>query len=851
MANSLINWVLEYPKRFIFCILLITLAAGCFVYKNISINTSNTDLLSKDLTFRKNDIALTKEFPQFSNNIMVVVDAKKRDIAKDIASSFYKEVKKKEGELFIDIFYPEELDFFKKNGLLYLSETDLEKRLDEMASYQPFISRLSQDQTLYGLLNTINLFLSADLSNSYIDQINKLLKNLTEQKSLTWGDLFSFEDELNYREIIYLQPKLDFSNFFPSENSLFFLKEQIENIKKNYKHIEYKNLSKDYNFNVRLSGTVPMEQDELNTLGEGAKIGVIISLILVFVFLLYAFKNSLYLLASFLTLIIGLIWTTTFALLFFKELNLISIAFAILFIGLGIDFSIHYLLRTYEFSSKEFKGFLLSTNNSITNALLLTAIAIAIGFFSFAFTSFQGLAQLGIIAGTGMFISLFLTLFFLPSFLILIKKFSNQNLGNYPPHYLKDFYFANFMFFFKRNSKIFFILSIVFLLFSIFNLKNIQFNNDPLELRNQASASVITMNELIEDKSINPYSVDVLAKNTFEGNELKKQLSDLDEIKEVTFFEDLIPQNQDTKLEILDQFKMFFPEIDLNEAIASNDKDIRRKENELLKSIEDKVNEKYKSMIDISYIDKLKERKYSENIFYFFRENIKKFDDSLKAQRISKENIPDSLKSRYVGKNGKIRLEIVPFKNLNNQTNKKEFVESVFEIAPNVSGGAFTTYEAGKTIIQSFKEAMIISICLTTLFLFFTLRNFKKVFIVFINLVAALLFSLSFLTFLGLDLNFANIIALPLLFGLGAATSIQTILRTEKFETLDDYFKKSTTPRAIIFSLLTTLGTFFVLTLSSHVGTASMGKLLVISLFSIFLANLTILIPLEKYFFKK
>ncbi len=204
-----------------------------------------------------------------------------------------------------------------------------------------------------------------------------------------------------------------------------------------------------------------------------------------------------------------------------------------------------------------------------------------------------------------------------------------------------------------------------------------------------------------------------------------------------------------------------------------------------------------------------------------------------------------------MGKSGEIRLEIVPFKNLNDQANKKRFIESVYEVAPNVSGGAFTTYEAGKTIIQSFKEAMIISICLTTLFLFFALKNYKKVFIVFINLVAALLFSLSFLTLFGLDLNFANIIALPLLFGLGAATSIQTILRTEKFKTLDDYFKNSTTPRAIIFSLLTTLGTFFVLSLSSHIGTASMGKLLIISLFSIFLANLTILIPLEKYFFKK
>ena len=270
-----------------------------------------------------------------------------------------------------------------------------------------------------------------------------------------------------------------------------------------------------------------------------------------------------------------------------------------------------------------------------------------------------------------------------------------------------------------------------------------------------------------------------------------------------------------------------------------------------MKSIEDKINAQYNSMIDKTYIDKLKERKYSENIFYFFIENIKKFNNSLKAERISKENIPGSLKSRYVGKNGKIRVEIVPFKNLNDQTNKKEFAEFVFKVAPNVSGGAFTTYGAGKTILQSFKEAMIISICLTTLFLFFTLRNFKKVFIVFINLVAALLFSLSFLTFLDLNLNFANIIALPLLFGLGAATSIQTILRTEQFKTLDDYFANSTTPRAIVFSLLTTLGTFFVLSLSSHVGTASMGKLLIISIFSIYLANLTILLPLEKYFFKK
>ena len=144
--------------------------------------------------------------------------------------------------------------------------------------------------------------------------------------------------------------------------------------------------------------------------------------------------------------------------------------------------------------------------------------------------------------------------------------------------------------------------------------------------------------------------------------------------------------------------------------------------------------------------------------FYFFRENISNFNNSLKAEKILKENIPESLKSRYVGINGAIRMEIIPFENLNNQRNKKEFVEYVYKNAPNVSGGAFTTYEAGKTIISSFKEAMTISIFLTTLFLFITLRNLRKVFIVFINLIAALLFSLSFLSLFGLNLNFQKAI---------------------------------------------------------------------------------------------
>ena len=109
MFNSLFVWVLNQSKRIISFVLLLTLFAGFFVYHNISINTSNTDLLSKELQFRKNEKIFKEEFPQFSNNIMVVIDAKKSDVAKDIASKMYSEIKKQEGKLFTDIFYPNEL----------------------------------------------------------------------------------------------------------------------------------------------------------------------------------------------------------------------------------------------------------------------------------------------------------------------------------------------------------------------------------------------------------------------------------------------------------------------------------------------------------------------------------------------------------------------------------------------------------------------------------------------------------------------------------------------------------------------------------------------------------------------
>ena len=311
MSSSLINWLLNYPKRLFFLVLIVTIFAGCFIYKNISINTSNTDLLSKELTFRKNQIEFKKDFPQFSNNIIIVVDAKKSDVAEDIATYLHNEIKKEDKILFNDIFYPEELSFFKKNGYLYLTEDELDKTLEQIISYQPFIFKLSQEPTLNGLLSTINLFLSAELSQDNLENVNNFLKKFFKENenSIAWSNFFSDSTKKNYRKLIYIQPNFDNSKFFPSEESMLFIKQKIKNI--NNKHWD--------NYDIRLTGAIPMEQDELDTLNEDVKIGVIISLILVLLFVKVALKDFKLIIGSFLNLIIGLILTTFLRYFFLKN----------------------------------------------------------------------------------------------------------------------------------------------------------------------------------------------------------------------------------------------------------------------------------------------------------------------------------------------------------------------------------------------------------------------------------------------------------------------------------------------------------------------------------------------------
>jgi predicted RND superfamily exporter protein len=157
------------------------------------------------------------------------------------------------------------------------------------------------------------------------------------------------------------------------------------------------------------------------------------------------------------------------------------------------------------------------------------------------------------------------------------------------------------------------------------------------------------------------------------------------------------------------------------------------------------------------------------------------------------------------------------------------FVDAVRGVDANATGSSVVILEAGNTVVGAFWQAGALSIGLIVLLLIIVLKRFVDAVLVFVPLALAALLTVAASVALNLPFNFANVIVLPLLFGLGVAGGIHLIVRARQ-EQGGGQVLETSTPRAVLFSALTTIGSFGSIALSSHPGTSSMGVLLTIAI---------------------
>jgi len=836
--------------------LAVTVGAAVFVARNITINTDTEDMLSPDLPFQKYSREEKEAFPQLSDNILVVIDGQTPDVADDAASALAGKMRERP-TIFRSVYDPAADPFFRRNGLLYLSADELYALSDRLAEAQPFLGALWRDPSLRGLFDMLQLAIDATQQSEGDAppiEIGRVLTAMAEtieaQKEgrfsqLSWQQLMmdDGDDKGPYRRFVVVQPVLNFASLQPATAAIDTVRGLVEEI----------GLTVDRGVRVRLTGSAAMAEDELRSVEDGMGLAAMVSLILVVCLLLFGFRSARLALATGITLIMGLVWTAAFATLAIGRLNLISVAFAVLFIGLSVDFGIHFGLRYKEAvrGGAASGPALLEAAASVGGALTLCAVAAAIGFFSFLPTAYLGLAELGIIAGAGMFIALFSNLTVLPALLALMphRPGSPEIDSRKPVNF-----FARWV---SAHIRVVLSGALLLALLAALLLPRAHFDFDPLNLRDPEAESVATYFDLIKENADGPYSVTVLAKDVAEGKLLGEKLGRLPEVRETRSIADYIPAGQDEKLDIIQSMALFLaPALTpgnhkVPPSTAENRKalaDVLERLRGLTTKAADADLEKTAARLvraimalDGANATDAAIAAMQDRLLSGLPARLEYLRQALMAESATLDSLPADLREREVAADGRIRLEVYPQNNLTDREALRRFVEAVRTVAPNATGGPIIILEAGDAVVAAFWEAGTIAVSCIAVLLFVVLRNVRDVLFVFAPLVLAALLTVAASTLLSLPFNFANVIVLPLLFGLGVANGIHVVLRARHEAGRREVFATST-PRAVVFSALTTVGSFGSIALSSHPGTASMGLLLTIAI-SLTLVCTLVLLP--------
>jgi len=851
--HLLAKWMrllLRRAKGVVLAAIAATIGLLLYAAGTLGINTQTTDMLSPDLPFRQNAEAIKAAFPQYSDVILVVVDGDNPDQV-DAAAAELAERLRAQPTRFQTVFYPPSDPYFKRQGLLYLDMEELDELALQLSQAQPFLGTLARHPNLDGLFDMLGLAVEDLVKRQSEDEektkgLERLLNRMADvvealpsahPYTLSWKDLIEGKPQASRgQQFIAVQPMLDFSSLAPAKAAMEAIRELAEPLKA------------QNDIRVRLTGSAALDEAELQSIQEGIGLVGLLSITLVTGFLLVGLGSARLVLAAILTLIMGLAWSLAFAAFAIGHLNLISVAFAVLFVGLSVDFGIHFTLRFREeiHRGADRLGALEHAAKGVGGALTFCATAAAIGFYAFLPTDYRGVAELGLIAGTSMFIALFANLTVLPALLALMPpRQPSRSLG-------KPFDFAKIV---RRHARKIVAVSGVLAVLGFAALPFARFDFNPLNLQNPNSEAMRTFKDLLEAGDIDPYAITVLASDMEKAAALKETLSELPEIDGVMIPQDLVPKNQEEKLFVLEDLSVILLPVLMANDEGQEQKNVDRQER--LDTFQAKIarlaaansphgvaraagrlEQAFKST-KAAFPNGMPMDQLEHRLLGTLPLQLDRLRAALGPRPVTFADLPKPLLARFVAEDGRARVEARPAQDPQNPEALRRFADAVQSVAPNATGDPITMIGAVKAVIDAFWQASLLALILITILLIVVLQRVSDVLLVLAPLgLAALLTNLLAVLF-DIPFNFANVIVLPLLLGLGVANGIHFVLRERNGD--GGEVLHTSTPRAILFSALTTIGSFASLSLSTHIGTASMGMLLTIALILVMVCTLTLL----------
>jgi hopanoid biosynthesis associated RND transporter like protein HpnN len=842
--TATVRFAARRPVRVLLLALLVGVACAWVAATHLAVTTDVDELFSASLPWKQREAELKRLFPQFADTLVAVIDADSPEAA-DATAAGLDAALSTDKVHFSTVRRPDSSPFFDRNGLLFLDQSTLETLLNQTIDAQPFLGQLAADPSARGLFAALGLVaMGVERGQADLGPFAPALKSFDaalrsaidgNPKPLSWQRLLAGPvSNLGgpYRFVL-VQPTLDYGALAPGAAATLALRAaaaQQEFVRSGEAH-------------VHITGSVALSDEEFATVAQGAVAGLVGSTLIVIVWLAFAVRSWRLILPILLALVVGLLFTTGFATVTSSPLNLISVAFAILFVGIAVDFAIQFSVRYREMAATlpTAEAALQGAAERSGGQILVAAAATSAGFLAFVPTDFSGVAELGLIAGVGMLIAFFCSITVLPAAITLLRPRTGQLAGDAGFAWAGPLDDATY-----RGRWVILAAFAIVAVLGVAAAPRLKFDSDPLHTKNPDTEAMRTLAQLAANPLTDPYTIDILAQDRDSAAAITKKVSALPLVAQVLSLDSFVPVDQPAKLAaIADAASLLAPTLaprsppapvtpaDLRLAAISASAQLA-KAVPLLPPGHPLI-AVAKDMDQLAAGPDAALVAANAALTRFLPQQLSQLRLALQAGPVTEASIPPEIARDWLLPDGRRRVQVSAKPEASGAEGLRRFTDQVRTAVPDAGGSAVTIVETANTIVNAFTHAAAGAFVAIVIILTLALRRLPDVLMVLAPLILSALMTVLMAVLLPLPLNFANVIALPLLLGVGVSFNIYFVMnwRAGQQRPLE-----SPTARAVVFSALTTGTAFGSLALSAHPGTASMGKLLLLSLGCTLLASL-------------
>jgi hopanoid biosynthesis associated RND transporter like protein HpnN len=815
---------------------LLVIGSLLFSIARFDLTADSDALISAKVPWRLNEQRMEEAFPGNTDAILVVIDGATPELAEHAAQQLDDRL----AHVPAHFHRVSRLDggaFFAREGLMFGSRADVAKATGDMVAAQPLLGPLAADPSLRGVAGAIEGMANGVTDgNVTLDRLDRPIAAMAKALDtplngktgyFSWQDmLLSAKDAaLLRRQLILVRPVLDYSNLKPGEPASDFIRQQAFAL----------GLTPAQGVTIRLSGQSPLNDEEFGSVIDRAWLIAAAMVAAMTATLWFALRSVKIVVAVMLATFAGLVITTALGLAMVGRLNLISVAFIPLFVGLGVDFGIQIGVRFQAEHDRNggVERALRKAAGELGPALLLAAGAICLGFLAFLPTSYIGISELGIIAAVGMVVALVLTATLLPALLMLLRPKSPRPLPVAPVLIAFDRHV-------QRHRRWVLGGFGVLIAASVALLPLVRFDFNPLHLPSAKGEAMTTLKDLMHDPDRNPNSIEILAADRGAAKQLAKRLSHLPEVGSARSVDSFIPEDQGAKLALITDTNTLL-DLTLNPLTLpapSNDaetvaalqraaKAIRAATAGSHGAIASNASRLTASLSRLAAGGPQARTQAEAKLVAPLAIALDTIRMALSAEPVTLASLPKAIVEDWLAPDGRALVQVLPKADGSDNESLARFTGAVRRLAPDATGVAVSTQEAARTVSVAFIQASLLALGSVSVLLLLVLRSLRETILTLTPVVMSAFLTLATCVLIGQRINFANIIAFPLLFGIGVAFHIYFVMawRGGASDLL-----QSSLARAIFFSAVATGTAFGSLWLSSHPGTASMGLILMIAL---------------------